>query len=371
MFFVDCIEKLLQHLSSLPDKGCYGSFLPYKVQPSKEVMETIAKGGREGIFWWLGEGKGYYEERPFRIYWIAKFSPEPTFLGRNFCIKFSYATFMDILVQSPGFSYWRVNSLTGERKEIREIDKPVLPVSRKFIRLTSDTLMSQQPFGHLPTIVLGPETTYQDVAAQVCFYALRLKFGEERMQKAMLDYLEDYLENKLRSHNFAHDIALKLVYDVNYRHPLTSRSFLSYAKAVLHEMKRQRKISASFPQTSLRVDGLSAAFDIPRSTLYRWIKEGKINALFREHVGVVKGVTGIAGEKKRNEYHLDDAVIKAAVTLFAERERKKELVRLVAEYRKCTLKAAREWIRRRKKKGLKEENIYRELIIETQKNNGQ
>ena len=91
-----------------------------------------------------------------------------------------------------------------------------------------------------------------------------------------LDYLKDYLENKLARYNFAHDIALKLVYDVNYRAALTTQFSFHMLRPVLHEMGASKEDIMQFPQTGLRVDGLFLpAFDIPRSPLYRWIKGRK------------------------------------------------------------------------------------------------
>ncbi|MEW6572887.1 MAG: hypothetical protein AB1374_04570 [Bacillota bacterium] len=385
MFFDDALQSLSAHLRSLPHQGRVASSLPYKAQPDSAWSKTIAQGQTGSYFWRVEEITDYFKGKPFRVYWLLGFYTRADRLPPWLLVRITYATWVDALLQHPGFSYWKVGK--NGAWEVRDEEKLIIPGSRKFLH--SLHWENIEPFGYAPTILLCRSTVKEEIAAQLCLHALRSNFPLSESETAQVfDYLRRFVELRVRNQDVALDLVNKMVYGSAFdKRPLTARSFSSYLRGVVAALRRKRvKEAGTVTRLALeegqrdvkrrnarrrqaevrkfyRVDDVAVMLDVDRKWLYRRIKEGKITAHVKLVKNSVSGSTGAIGEVTRKEYFLDTTAVEQARRTADAQKADRALVKFVATHRGLSENAARMWVRRRQKKGISLEDILQELGV--------
>ena len=99
---------------------------------------------------------------------------------------------------------------------------------------------------------------------------------------------------------------------------------------------------------------------VPKTTAYRWLREGRIRGDVAESRTQATTVLGITVTRKHRRYQISRDGVADARRLLRERHIRRALVDFLVDSRKITPRAARAWVRRRIQKGLTLEQIAEE-----------
>jgi hypothetical protein len=241
-----------------------------------------------------------------------------------------------------------------------------------------------------PLIVVGPGARDEELLAQLCIFALRtenLIDDKSEVFRALERWLFHSVRSRADLRKDPHLIteAAQRVFK-NWSRPTSSRSFRDYCRRTLNGLvldRRRREgdereaerllradadthrtSSAGLGEASMSVDDLARASAVPRRTVYRWLRRGRIPGGVETFTTSSETALGLKLDRTHRRYRADRELLSDVKRLGDERSARRAVVAAVARRRGISVRGARGLVTRRLQKGATIEDITRELLAD-------
>ena len=224
-----------------------------------------------------------------------------------------------------------------------------------------------------PLIIVGEDTGEEEILAQLCVHGARSDVFDSKQD--LLDEATRWI-GKLTQTKSGTIVAVATAMVVSrWSRPSSSRSFQSFCRRMVAGLlKDSRRAEAVQGHVTERLAGrprersgesvsmISMRVGIPRSTTYRWIREGRIPCQIAGERRMYETTLGLRRTYRRHRYQPDEATARVAEERYEERKSRRALVKFLVARRGTTERAARRLIRRRLDKGLTLMDIASEAL---------
>jgi excisionase family DNA binding protein len=364
MFFTPALDSLLAYLqreaSNLADTP-----LPRGVQPTGGETIALQRGENQGVHWSVIQTTSYFQEYPFLTEWLLQFCDSPGYVPPPFLtVKVTFNTWADVLLQHPGFSYWMLDR--DGCREIRSMENPRMQKPKTKAAWNIYGFADIEPYGGLPVIVLGDRTPREECAAQLCVHALRAARRPAGIDAPLYAFLRQYINRvagvSADRENLVDEVVSRLIGPgYGKTRPPTPRSFTGYIRNLAADMRRREREPRMAARDFCRVDEAAARLGVCRRWIYRLIEKGVIRPEVRVKESALRGKTGVGIVTTRRDYLLTSHDLEQIRATAEDKERDRALVKLVARNRGLSENTARQWVRRRQRKGYGYKEIIEEL----------
>ncbi len=219
-----------------------------------------------------------------------------------------------------------------------------------------------------PLIIVGPITTEDEVVAQLAVFALRAGRLLDDPSSAFVS-IERWLRRLVRERDKERISEAAGIVLSRWSRPMSARSFRDYCRRTVRGLAKdtarrdadQRGAGAG-PEIKT-VDDLARRTGVPRRTLYRWLRQGRIEGCVASWSGSVPTAGGLSIRRKRYQYNVDQATVDRVDGAQQERTLRRSLISELARRRGTTPRAARALVQRRLDRGWSFEDLARELLM--------
>ena len=224
-----------------------------------------------------------------------------------------------------------------------------------------------------PLIIVGEDTDEEEILAKLCVHGARSDVFDSKQE--LLDALARWI-GKLTQTKSGTIVAEATGMVVSrWWRPSSSRSFQSFCRqTVVGLLKDSTRAEAVQRHVTERLAGrprerpgesvsmISMRVGIPRSTTYRWIREGRIPCQIAGERRMYETTLGLRRTYRRHRYQPDEATARVAEERYEERISRRALVKFLVARRGTTERAARRLMHRRLDKGLTLMDIASEAL---------
>jgi DNA-binding phage protein len=256
-----------------------------------------------------------------------------------------------------------------------------------------------------PLVIVGPRTTEEELLAQLCIFALQTE-GLIDNQGEALEQLQRWLAQLARTRRLLHDGPNPHVVTVAAEHllthwsrPMSPGSFRDYCHRTLsglvREERRQqghhlvlddrrdraddqahghdenmqrggRRTAAVSGRggidEAIGVSELARVSGLPRRTVYRWLRVGRIAGGVETFTTASETALGLRLERTHRRYTANGAMVAEAEGLLEQRSLRRDLIKVVASRRSIGIRGARALVARRIKQGKTIQEVAQELL---------
>ncbi len=214
-----------------------------------------------------------------------------------------------------------------------------------------------------PLIIVGEDTDEEEVLAQLCVHGARSDVFDSKQE--LVDALTRWIGKLTQTKSGTIVAEATGIVVSRWWRPSSSRSFQSFCRrTVAGLLKDSRRAESVQRHVTERLAGrprerpgesvsmISMRVGIPRSTTYRWIREGRIPCQIAGERRMYETTLGLRRTYKRHRYQPDEATARVTEKRYEERISRRALVKFLVARRGTTERAARRLMHRRLDKGL-------------------